>query len=421
MKYFELINLEKLDFKKFKKVTPKVFKETIVLTKKLKNKKIVNINSTNLGGGVAEILKSQIPLENSLGLKSFWYVLKAPTNFFKITKKIHNLLQGEEGKLTELEKKYYLDFLFKKVSSDFYKIIKSINPDILIIHDPQPLPLIKFISSNIKTISRIHIDLSSPNKNTIFFLKPFIEKYHQIIFSHKDYKSNLFSPKKIRIVHPAIDPFSEKNRFLKTTQAKEILAFLGINPEKPILSQIARFDPWKDPLSTLKAYYLAKNKYPQIQLVLASIHQAKDDPQAKEMFKKIKKHAKGDPDIFLFSKPEQIREISNDLFVNALNTATTIFIHKSIKEGFGLAVTEAMWKKKPVIGGKTKGISLQITHKKNGFLAKDYKEISFWIKELLKNKSLRKKIGEAAHQTVKSKFLISQLIFNHLKLYSEFF
>ena len=199
------------------------------------------------------------------------------------------------------------------------------------------------------------------------------------------------------------------------------MAFLGINPEKPILSQIARFDPWKDPLSTLKAYYLAKNKYPQIQLVLTSIHQAKDDPQAKEMFKKIKKHAKGDPDIFLFSKPEQIREISNDLFINALNTATTIFIHKSIKEGFGLAITEAMWKKKPVIGGKTKGNSLQITHKKNGFLAKDYKEISFWIKELLKNKSLRKKIGEAAHQTVRSKFLISRLVFNHLKLYSEFF
>ena len=421
MKYFELINLEKLDFKKFKKITPEVFKKTIVLAKKLKGKKIIHINSTSVGGGVAEILKSQVPLENSLGLESFWYVLKAPSSFFKITKKTHNLLQGEKGDLTESEKRYYLDFLFKKVSFDFYEIIKSINPDILIIHDPQPLPLIKFVPSNIKTILRIHIDLSSPNKNTISFLKPFIEKYHKIIFSHKDYRFNLFSPKKIRIIHPAIDPFSEKNRFLKITQAKEILAFLGINPEKPILTQVARFDPWKDPFSTLKAYYLAKNKYPQLQLVFASIHQAKDDPQAKEVFKKIKKHAQGDPDIFLFSEPEQIKEISNDLFVNALNTASTIFIHKSIKEGFGLAITEAMWKKKPVIGGKTKGISLQITHKKNGFLVKDYKEASFWIEKLLKNKSLRKKIGEAAWQTVKSKFLISRLIFDHLKLYSEFF
>ena len=419
MKYFKEQKLEKIDFERFKKITPKEFKEAKLLAKKLKGIRILNINSTSLGGGVAEILKSQLPLENCLGIEASWYVLKAPIKFFKITKKIHNLLQGEKGSLKESEKSFYLGFLFKKVAPDFKKLLFKIKPHILIIHDPQPLPLINFVPPSIKTILRIHIDLSEPNKETAFFLKPFIEKYQKVIFSHKDYRFNLLPQEKIKIIFPAIDPFSEKNRFLKISQAKEILAFLGIHPEKPILLQVARFDPWKDHLSTLKAYYLAKNHFPKLQLVLVGIPQPKDDPQAQEVFEKIKKHAKGDPDVYLFSDIKQIKTISPDLFINALNTASTVFMHKSIKEGFGLAITEAMWKKKPVIGGKTKGIELQIIHKKNGFLVENAEEAAFWIEKLLKDKNLRKKIGKRAYETVKSKFLISRLVLDHLKLYQE--
>ena len=419
MKYFKEQKLEKIDFERFKKITPREFKEAKFLAKKLQGIKILNINSTSLGGGVAEILKSQLPLENSLKINSFWYVLKAPTEFFKITKKIHNFLQGEKGSLKESEKNFYLEFLFKKAGPDFKKLLFKIKPHILIIHDPQPLPLINFVPPSIKTILRIHIDLSEPNKETAFFLKPFIEKYQKVIFSHKDYRFNLLPQEKIKIIFPAIDPFSEKNRFLKISQAKEILAFLGIHPEKPILLQVARFDPWKDHLSTLKAYYLAKNHFPKLQLVLVGIPQPKDDPQAQEVFEKIKKHAKGDPDVYLFSDIKQIKTISPDLFINALNTASTVFMHKSIKEGFGLAITEAMWKKKPVIGGKTKGIELQIIHKKNGFLVENAEEAAFWIEKLLKDKNLRKKIGKRAYETVKSKFLISRLVLDHLKLYQE--
>ena len=156
-----------------------------------------------------------------------------------------------------------------------------------------------------------------------------------------------------------------------------------------------------------------------MQLVLVGIPQPKDDPQAQEVFEKVKKHAKGDPDVYLFSEIKQLKTISPDLFINALNTASTIFMHKSIKEGFGLAITEAMWKKKPVIGGKTKGIELQITHKKNGFLVENAQEAAFWIEKLLKDKNLRKKIGKRAYKTVKSKFLISRLVLDHLKLYQE--
>ena len=419
MKYFKEQKLEKLDFERFKKITPKEFKEAKFLAKKLQGIKILNINSTSLGGGVAEILKSQLPLENSLKINSFWYVLKAPTEFFKITKKIHNFLQGEKGSLKESEKNFYLEFLFKKAAPDFKKLVLKIKPHILIIHDPQPLPLINFVPPSIKTILRIHIDLSEPNKEVAFFLKPFIEKYQKVIFSHKDYRFNLLPQKKVKIIFPAIDPFSEKNRFLKVSQAKEILAFLGIHPEKPILLQVARFDPWKDHFSTLKAYYLAKNHFPKLQLVLVGIPQPKDDPQAQEIFEKVKKHAKGDPDVYLFSDIKQIKTISPDLFINALNTTSTVFMHKSIKEGFGLAITEAMWKKKPVIGGKTKGIELQITHKKNGFLVENAEEAAFWIEKLLKDKNLRKKIGKRAYETVKSKFLISRLVLDHLKLYQE--
>ena len=421
MKYLIPVeNLPAFDFKKFKKLTPLIYEKTIRLSRKIKGKKVVHINSVSYGGGVAEMLRSQIPLENSLGLNSLWYTLSAPLKFFNITKKIHNLLQGKKAKLSENEKKYYLNWISTKAGKDFCYILEKESPDILIIHDPQPLPLISLLSKSKKQpriILRLHLDLSTPEKNTLKFLKKFILRYNSVILSHPDYKFSWLDSNKVEIIYPAINPFSVKNRPMKLSQAKEILFTLGVHSDKPIISQVSRFDPWKDPLGAIQSYYLAKREIPNLCLILAGIFFATDDPEAKKIFKEVKKHTEGDPDIYLFSDPYQLKNVSNDLFINAVYTISTVVLQKSIREGFGLTVTEAMWKKKPVIGGETKGISLQITHNKNGFLVKTPYEAADYIVKLFKDKKLRKRIGEYAHKTVKEKFLISRLILDHLRIY----
>jgi len=423
MKYLVPVkNLPILNFKKFKKLTPLIYQRAIRLGKKIKGKKIVHINSVSYGGGVAEMLRSQIPLENSLGLNSLWYTLSAPLKFFDITKKIHNLLQGKKGKLSENEKRYYLNWILNKAGKEFCYVLEKESPDILIIHDPQPLPLIFLTPESKKlpkTILRLHIDLSTPEKTTLNFLKKFILGYDSVILSHPDYKFHWLNQNKTEIIYPAINPFSPKNVPMKLSQAKKVLLALGVCADKPIISQVSRFDPWKDPLGTIQSYYLAKKEIPNLCLILAGIFFADDDPEAKKIFKQVKKHTGRDPDIYLFSDPYQLKNISNDVFINAVYTISTVVLQKSIREGFGLTVTEAMWKKKPVIGGKTKGISLQITHNKNGFLVKTPYEAANYIIKLFKDKKLREKIGECAHTAVRKKFLISRLILDHLRIYKK--
>ncbi len=426
MDYIEKVSLEpSFDFKRYKKLTPRIFQETLKLAKELHSKKIIHINSTQLGGGVSEILRNEIPLERLLGIDSNWYIIKAPIEFFKITKKIHNLLQGEKGFLKDSEKYFYLKWIYSKITPSFKRLIVNEAPQIVIIHDPQPLPLIDYLKNNNSSfpipVLRLHIDLSSPNPNVLDFIKPFVEEYRLVILSHKSYRPDWLAKEKTRIVMPAINPFSEKNRLMEKDEAKNILSYYHINPNQPIIAQVARFDPWKDPLGTLKAYYLAKNKIPKLQLILAGFFQAYDDPQALSVFKQVSKEAKGDPDVFLFADPSSLKDISNDLFINAVYTVSDVIIQKSIKEGFGLTVTEAMWKGKPVIGGKTKGIGLQITDGQNGFLVTSIEEAAQKIISLLENNEMRKRIGKMAYQTVKKKFLMSRLILDYLKIYNELF
>jgi len=417
--YLEKVETVSQSFDAYKELTPKLWRDCLRLAKKIQGKRIIHINSTYLGGGVAELLRTQIPLENSLGLKSQWFVIKAPEKFFEITKKIHNLLQGKKGSLNKLEKKFYLEWINKKIAPLFKDLLLKEKPDLVIIHDPQPLPLVEFFSRGIVPVLRLHIDLSAPCQSILSFFQPFIEKYRLVILTSSVYRPIWLSRKKVRIIQPAINPFSEKNKFIKLSQAKEILFHFDVNPSQPIVAQVSRFDPWKDPLGVIQAYYLAKNQFPSLQLLLVGFFQAADDPEAKEVFKKVEKHARGDSDIFLFADPSVLRDISNDLFVNAVYTASSVILQKSIKEGFGITVTEAMWKGKPVIGGRTTGIALQITHNQNGFLVSSPEEAGKYLIELLKSKSLRERIGQAAHQTVKEKFLFPRLILDHLRLYQE--
>ena len=416
--YLEEIINQSDNLEKYRSLTPKIVEECFLSAKKIKGLKIFHINSTENGGGVAEMLQTQIPLERSLGIDSHWLVMRAPEEFFEVTKKIHNILQGKPGELSEREKKIYRNWVEKKIGPSLKKKIKAEKPQIVIIHDPQPLPLIDIVPENIFSIFRIHIDLSTPNESALNFLRPWIEKYHLGIFTHPAYRPKWWPIKKSEFIAPAINPFSDKNKPMRLPQAERIINSFEINTDQPIISQVSRFDPWKDQLSTIQSYYIAKNEFSSLELILSGLFQANDDPEAIKIFKRIKKEAIGDPDIFLFSDPKRLKDISNDLFVNAIYTASQVMVQKSIREGFGLVITEAMWKEKPVIGGRTLGIELQIEDGKNGFLASDAKEIAKYLTILLKDSSLRKKIGRVARETVKEKFLLSRLILEHLKIYN---
>lgn len=408
---------KQISYENYDSLTPKEIKELKKLSHKMKGVSVVHINTASLGGGVAELLLSQIPLERSLGIKSSWLVLDAPPEFFEITKKIHNLLQGKPGFLSEEEIGIYVS-TNKEIGNKLEKFLEKIGRGILVIHDPQPAPLIFHVPDDWRPILRLHIDLSSPNPKMLEFLRKYIDKYHSIVVSVPEYTSPLELEKsRIKIINPAIDPYSEKNQEIKIETAESILESLEINCTKPILTQVSRFDPWKDPLGVIKAYYEAKNEIPDLQLVLAGFLFAVDDPEAFEIFDKVKKHSKGDPDIFVFADPRQLKDTSNDTFINALYTASTVVMQKSLREGFGLTITEAMWKKKAVIAGKTNGTTLQISHGKNGFLVSSIKEAAEKTKDLIKNPKLREKLGKAAKESVRKKFLISRFVRENIETY----
>lgn len=401
-----------------KKLQPLAYRSLAGLSKKIRDLAVIHINATPSGGGVAEILKSAVPLERHFGLKSRWFVFEAPLRFFAITKKIHNLLQGKPGSLTEDEKNFYLA-VNSELGKDFKRRFRRLNRAVVVVHDPQPLPLISFIPKNFFPVLRLHIDLLTPNASALEFLKPFISAYPQMILSSKDYRASFpwFKKSKIKIIAPAIDPFSEKNKPMNPDVAKLILEQFGINCTKPIITQVSRFDPWKDPLGVIRAYYLAKNTLPDLELVLAGFFFAKDDPEAISVFKEVKKHARGDPDIYLFADTRKLKNVVNDTLMNALYTASSLIIQKSIREGFGLTITEAMWKGRAVIAGTTSGSLLQIKNGKNGILVSSPEEAAKAIVRLIKNKALRERLGKAARESVKRRFLMLRFVLNNTKLY----
>ena len=413
-------NLENLNIRNYRKFSPDIYSCLLQVSKKLRRRDIIHINATAVGGGVAEILKSQVPLENSLGLKSCWLTIKAPRRFFNITKKIHNLLQGKNDVLAEEEMNFYRE-INKSLGKSFQNFCRQFSKAVVLVHDPQPLPIIDFIPKDFLAILRLHIDLLTPNAVMREALRPFIAKYAAVILSSPHYRISFpwLQKSKIKIVPPAIDPLSEKNRLMELDTAKIVLEQFGINTSRPIITQVSRFDPWKDPLGIIKAYYIAKNQIPDLQLVLAGFFLAKDDPEAISVFEQVKKHDRGDPDIFLFSDTRKLKDISNDSFVNALYTASDVIIQKSIREGFGLTMTEAMWKAKAVVAGKTSGALLQIKSGKNGILVSSPEEAGRAVVRLLKNKKLRDKLGKAARKSVKQKFLIPRFLLDNLKIYLQ--
>ncbi len=416
---FGEIKLPKRDFDAYEYLNEKLYFDVKRLSAKLRGKRIVHINSTENGGGVAEMLQAQVALEKNLGLNSHWYVIHPQAQFFVITKKIHSLLQGANFELDNQDKQFYLD-ISRKVGEEMDEFLAHSGVDIVVAHDPQPL-LIGCCNLTLKVprILRLHIDLSRPNRAILEFLKPFVEVFEKLVVSRSDYKPSWMPKEKTSVIMPAIDPLSGKNIRMSSDEAWKILTKYGVRRGKPLISQVSRFDPFKDPVGVIKAYKIVKKEIENLQLILAGIIEAPDDPEQIEQLEIVKKNAQGSENIFIFSEIKQLKGVSNDEFVNAVQSASDVVLQKSLKEGFGLTVSESMWKKRAVVGGNVGGIRLQIKNGVNGFLVSSIEETANILVSLLKDEKLREEIGEAAYETVKENFLMPRYVFENLKVYGE--
>ncbi len=368
----------------------------------LKGKHIVHINATSLGGGVAEILNNLVFLMNDVGIDTGWRTILGSHSFFKITKGIHNALQGQKFRFTENRKSIYMDYCKRNSIINHVK-----DHDIVVVHDPQPLGMIRHYEKKTKWIWRCHIDISTPNRKTMGFLMPFIRKYDGVVISTKKFRiKNLRTPQSI--IPPSIDPISTKNKNLTHQKARRLLSKYGIDTDKPIISQISRFDPWKDPFGVLSMYKRIK-KEEDCHLVLMG-DMATDDPQGPEIYHNVQQVAETIPDVHIITE-------KNDLLVNALQKESRFVFQNSIKEGFALTVSEAMWKKTPILGTDVGGIPLQIINNKTGIIMHNEDMGVRAGLKLLRDDKFCNRLGEAAHKHVKENFLITRHLNDYIKLF----
>ncbi len=387
-------------------------KEMKSLATSLRGEKIYFINSTAFGGGVAELFYSLIPLIRSLGVDIHWYVIEGDNRFFAVTKKIHNLLQGGEGAITPEEIQYYLE-VNKKNAEDF-----NFPVDLVVVHDPQPMPLPLFVSNKItdkpKLIWRCHIDTSRPNPQAKKLIQSFLPWYEKTIFSLDNFARGLGVRDKKIIIYPSIDPLSPKNKYLRAQVSRGIVRKFGVNLNHPFLLQVSRFDPWKDPIGVTDVYRSVKKKVPDVQLVLIG-SMAMDDPEGWMFYERTLRHAGEDKEIFIFTNFDGVGSAE----VNAFQRSATIILQKSIREGFGLTVSEALWKQKATIGGNVGGIRLQIENGKSGYLVNSNREATEKVEELLLDEVKRERFGEEGHRTVAKKFLTTRHVLDYLKLFKK--
>jgi trehalose synthase len=378
--------------------------ELRVLASKLKGKKIQHINSTRTGGGVAEMLARIVPLMQELGVDIEWDVINGNQDFFNVTKKFHNALHGRPEIIVDSDFDTYLD------TASAYNKATRIRGDIIFVHDPQPIALIqnKKRLKNKKWVWRCHIDVSSPNERVWDFLSTFIEGYDASMFSSPKFTRPLSIPQ--FLICPAIDPLSDKSRPLDKDTVSRVLAKYNISNKKPIISQVSRYDYLKDPAGVIEAFKLVK-KYIDVQLVLIG-NSAADDPEGKKVLEEVREKAKdiGDVHILLID-PE-----NNDIEVNALQLASSVIIQKSLKEGFALTVTEALWKEKPVVASAVGGIPLQIKNMYSGLLCHSVEGAALKIRQLLNNPAFAERLAHNGKMHIKRNFLITRLIREHMLL-----
>src|SRR5690554_876663 len=368
----------------------------------LRDFRVLNFNSTYYGGGVAEILSSLTLLMNSLNIKAEWRVIQGTPDFFTITKKMHNALQGGKINFSDIKKEIFEEVVFQNAFRNY------IDHNFIIVHDPQPIPLISFYKKKSPWVWRCHIDLSNPHKKVWNYLKPYVEKYDAVVLSIKEYARKIKPPQFFFM--PAINPFNIKNKELTEAEMKDRLNRYNIPDDLPLVVQVSRFDKWKDPEGVIKAFKIARKEIDATLVLLGNF--ATDDPEGSQIYESI-----------MASRDERILVLpygDDTALVNTLQRKAAVVLQKSIREGFGLTVTEAMWKGTPVIGGNVGGIKYQIKNGINGFLVSSFEEAARRIVELVKNKKLREKMGRAAQESVSKNFLLTRYLEQYLELFNAF-
>jgi len=396
-KYSWLVGLE--DYEPF--IGPETVERITRKAQRLRGLRMVNISSTFYGGGVAEMLSSGTLLARSLGVRADWRLIQGSPDFFSITKKIHNALQGAAINFTDLKKEIFEQVMLQNATR------MDLDCDLVMVHDPQPLPLIAYHRRSCPWIWRCHVDLSNPNPEMWERLKPFVEQYDAVIFSLPEYSKELSPPQVFMM--PTIDPFSVKNAEISEHEINERLDHYQIPVDLPIVAQISRYDRWKDPEGVIEAFKIARKEVPATLVLLGNI--ATDDPEGQEVFESVLKN-----------KEERIRilTVEDSALVNALQRKASVILQKSLREGFGLTVTEAMWKGTAVIGGRCGGIKHQIEDGVNGFLVSSVQEAADAIVHILKDNSLKERLGKAAHGTVQKRFLMSREMEQLIDLWNAF-
>jgi len=375
----------------------------------LKGSRMVHVSSTAFGGGVAELLYTHIALLQDLGIEAEWQLIDGSDEFFNVTKLMHNALQGMAVPWTESFEQIYLERV--RANTERWES----EADFVFVHDPQPLAMLTFLEEagprTGKWIWRCHIDLSQPMEQVWSFLAVHAAEYDAAVFTLDDYVKPGLGPR-IAVIPPSIDPLSPKNAHLDDDAVTEILVPYGIDRERPLLTQVSRFDPWKDPLGVIDAYRIVKRHFPETQLAMVG-SMAHDDPEAWHFLEMAEEHRAGDADVHLLTN---VQGAVGPTEVNAFQRASDVVIQKSIREGFGLTASEGMWKKRPVIAGRAGGLRLQVQDGVTGYMVDSPDQAAGRILELLRDEPLRRQMGEAGHELVRERFLTVRELTDYLQL-----
>jgi trehalose synthase len=378
----------------------------------LKGARLLHLNSTAFGGGVAELLYTQVPLMHDLGIEATWAVLEGSDEFFAVTKDVHNGLQGADISWTPEKESIY----WERMRANAAELDAEF--DVVFVHDPQPAGLIHVLEeAGARTGAwawRCHIDMSAPNTAVWAFFEPLVNRYDAAVFTMEEFAQPGIGGPRVAFIPPSIDPTSSKNHELHEETIREILVAYDIDTERPIVSQVSRFDPWKDPLGVIDAFRAARERVPGLQLIMAG-SLASDDPEGIQYLDLTEAHRDSDPDIHLFTNLQNVGNIE----INAFQRASAVVIQKSTREGFGLVVSEGMWKGRPVLGGNVGGIRLQVEDGVNGFLVGSVDECAERMVRLLEDEELRSRMGRAAHERVRERFLSTRELEDYCRLLSE--
>lgn len=378
------------------------------LAEPLRGVRVANINATKYGGGVSELLRSTISIQRGLGIDAQWRLISGGGRFFEITKNVHNALQGADYAFSSEDKETYLlqtDYNARQLEGDY---------DIIVVHDPQPVALrAMYGDGGARWIWRCHIDTSEPNKDVLDFFVPYIEAYDALVFTMEEFVPPALRDNNYHIIPPAIDPLSPKNFELPDEQSRRILSWVGIDPNRPLMTQVSRFDPWKDPFGVIRVYRTVREEIRDLQLALLG-SMALDDPEGWELLEAIQEETKNDPDVTIGTNLTGVGAIE----VNTFQRLSDVVVQKSIREGFGLIVSETLWKGTPIVAGRAGGIPMQVPHEADRFLvnARDEDTFAARVRDLLTDRETAKYVGKLGHEHIRERFLITRLVADELEL-----